>query len=142
MFWTSDWAWGLPVLVSTVVAHVCAFVMIGLAVMRVAPRPSGRRRPGRFILAVALTALFAATLHGLEAALWAAVFVGLGALPDVHDAMLYSLGAITSYGHVGIYLGNGQMMEASSAARAFSGSFSFFMRPARPRQAAQVFMPI
>ena len=104
MFWTSDWAWGLPVLVSTVVAHVCAFVMIGLAVMRVAPRPSGRRRPGRFILAVALTALFAATLHGLEAALWAAVFVGLGALPDVHDAMLYSLGAITSYGHVGIYL--------------------------------------
>ena len=104
MFWGSDWAWGLPVLVLTVVVHVCAFVMIGLAVMRVAPRPSGRRRPGRFILAVALTALVAASLHGLEAALWAAVFVGLGALPDMHDAMLYSLGAITSYGHVGIYL--------------------------------------
>ena len=104
MFWTSDWAWGLPVLVLTVVGHVCALVLIGVALIRVAPRPDGRRRPDLFIAAVAVTALAAASLHAFEAALWAAVFVALGALPDMHDAMLYSLGAITSYGHVGLYL--------------------------------------
>ncbi len=104
MLWTSDWAWGLPLLVLSVVGHVCALMLIGVALMRVAPRPDGRRRPDLFVVAVALTALVAASLHAFEAALWAAVFVSLGALPDMHDAMLYSLSAITSYGHVGIYL--------------------------------------
>ena len=104
MFWSADWAWGLPLLVATVVLHVCALLLIGMALIRISPRPNGRRKPIVFIVAVALTALAAASLHGLEAALWAAVFVALGALPDMHDALLYSLGAITSYGHVGIYL--------------------------------------
>ena len=104
MFWTSDWAWGLPVLVLTVVGHVCALVLLGMTLGRIVPRRGARRIPIVFIVAVAFTALAAASLHGFEAALWAAVFVSLGALPDMHDAMLYSLGAITSYGHVSIYL--------------------------------------
>ena len=104
MFWGTDWAWGLPVVVLTVVVHVVALVLISEALVRIAPPRKGRRGPGRFILAVALTALVAAILHGLEAALWAVLYVGLGALPDMHDAMLYSLGAITTYGHASIYL--------------------------------------
>jgi hypothetical protein len=107
MLWSADWAWGLPILVVTVVGHVCVLVIIGVALLRIAPRPSepnARRRPVLFIVVVALMALAAACLLGLEAALWAWVYVELGALPDVRDALLYSLGAITSYGHVGIYL--------------------------------------
>ena len=51
-----------------------------------------------------MTALGAACLHGAEAGLWAAIYVAIGAMPDLHDAMLYSLSALTSYGHVDIYL--------------------------------------
>jgi hypothetical protein len=58
----------------------------------------------RFVTFVALTALATAGLIALEAAAWAALYVWLGALPDQRAAMLYSLGAMTSYGHVAIFL--------------------------------------
>ena len=46
--------------------------------------PSKRGRLD-FIVAVALLALFAATLHSLEALAWACLYVATGALPDVSD---------------------------------------------------------
>ena len=57
-----------------------------------------------FIVAIALTALGAETLHGLEAAAWAILYIWVGAIPDVPTSMLYSLSAITSYGHSNIFL--------------------------------------
>jgi hypothetical protein len=41
-----------------------------------------------------VVALCAAILHGSEAAIWAAAYVLLGALPDRKSAMLYSLEAL------------------------------------------------
>ena len=40
-----------------------------------------------------------AVLHGLEGTLWAVSYVLLGAVLDGKSAMLYSLSAMTSYGH-------------------------------------------
>jgi hypothetical protein len=48
--------------------------------------------------------LSAVALHGMEAALWARVYRFLKALPDYRVAMLYSLNAITSYGHANLQL--------------------------------------
>ena len=100
--WVADWAWGLPLLVLTVVAHVAAIVwtakMLGLT------RSSHSRKASRFVVFVALAALACAVYLGLEAAAWAGLYLWLGALPDWHDAMLYSLGAITSYGHAAVFL--------------------------------------
>jgi hypothetical protein len=104
MLWSTDWAWGLPLLVLTVVAHVFAMVQLSEAVVSLAGPANGQRREFRFTSAVALTALGAACLHGVEAGLWAVVYVAVGAMPDMRDAMLYSLGAITSYGHEAFYL--------------------------------------
>ena len=64
----------------------------------------GTRKALRFVLFVALVALAAAALLALEAAVWAALYVWLGAMPDGRAAMLYSLGALTSYGHAEIFL--------------------------------------
>lgn len=50
------------------------------------------------------TALCASILHGVEAAIWAAAYFMLGALPDRPAAMLYSLSAMTSYGHAEVFL--------------------------------------
>lgn len=104
MYWSSDWVWGLPFLTLTVVFHVCILVLIVKALVFVM-RPGKRARTmGHFIVAMALTALGAAALHGFEAAAWAFLYVKVGALPDAPAAMLYSLSAITSYGHSVIFL--------------------------------------
>jgi len=100
--WVSDWSWGLPLLVLTVVAHVTAIVWTAKVLMKY--RGSAADRMLRFVLFVAVVALASAVYLGLEAAVWAGLFLWLGALPDWHDAMLYSLGAITSYGHAPILL--------------------------------------
>jgi hypothetical protein len=112
--WPGDWAWGLPVLVVTVVFHVSVFMLIiNLFISR--PRRS-RRRPWHFIVLVAIMALLAAIMHGLEAAAWAFLYVWLGALPNLSEAILYSLGAITSYGHASIFLeGHWRLLGAIEA---------------------------
>jgi len=51
-----------------------------------------------------LTVLLATLLLAFEAGLWAAAYRGLGALPDGRSAMLYSLNALTSYGHTELRL--------------------------------------
>ncbi|HKM63425.1 MAG TPA: hypothetical protein VJY39_13145 [Acidisphaera sp.] len=43
-------------------------------------------------------------LHAVEATAWAGAYVGLGALPEMKSAMLYSLEAMTTYGHAAIDL--------------------------------------
>jgi hypothetical protein len=103
MYWSRDWSWGLPLLVVTVVYHVSMFVLMEKALVLKLGRAGGRTM-GHLIVAIALIALGAATLHGLEAAAWALLYIRLGALPDASAAMLYSLSAITSYGHSPIFL--------------------------------------
>jgi hypothetical protein len=75
---------------------------------RVALRLGGWARHRRFVPALAiglgLTVLLATLLHWIEAFIWAAAFIWLGALPDFKSAMLYSLSAITAYGHASLFL--------------------------------------
>ena len=100
--WVSDWAWGLPLLVLTIVAHVLAIVltakMLGLR------QGSHPHATSRFVIFVAFAALASSVYLGLEAAAWAGLYLWLGAVPNWQDAMLYSLGAITSYGHAPVFL--------------------------------------
>jgi len=103
MYWSSDWAWGLPLLMLTVVFHVCVFALIVKALVPKVHLDKSARSLGHFMVAIALTALGAAALHALEAGAWAMLYVWLGATPDFPGAMLYSLSAITSYGHSNIF---------------------------------------
>ena len=104
MYWISDWAWGLPLLMLTVVFHVCVFALIVKALVPKVRLEKSARSLGYFMVAIALTALGAAALHALEAGAWAMLYVWLDAMPDFPNAMLYSLSAITSYGHANIFL--------------------------------------
>jgi hypothetical protein len=56
------------------------------------------------ILVMGIAVLSATVLHGIEAMIWAGAFRMLGALPDSKSAMLYSLNAMTSYGHENLHL--------------------------------------
>jgi hypothetical protein len=103
--WVADWIWGLLLTVLTVLIHT-----LGLwTVRQKAHRAVTQSVLGRHPMAVSLTiiscvTLSAAALHGIEATLWALVYRSLNALPDFRAAMLYSLNAITSYGHANLQL--------------------------------------
>ena len=115
--WWVDWAWGIPLILFTVVQHVCGLGVIYQQAIRLSRNREVHRRPlPRFLVWLAVAALMATVLHGIEASAWAAAYVWLGALPDGRIAMLYSLGAMTSYGHVGVFLPDGwQLLGALEA---------------------------
>ena len=70
----------------------------------------------KFAIVIGGTALVASLLHGIEAGIWAASYRLLGALPDNRTAMLYSLSAMTTYGHSNLYLeDHWQLMGALEA---------------------------
>ncbi len=104
MYWGYNWSWGLPLLVLTVVFHVSMFVLMEKALLSPTNGVRRLRRLARFIIPIALVELGAATLHGVEAVAWAALYVWVGAMSDPSTAILYSLSAITSYGHSEVFL--------------------------------------
>jgi MFS superfamily sulfate permease-like transporter len=98
--WSADWAWGLPLIVLTVVIHVLGLGLVAQRAVGLSNRMATRRHPTVvFVTVVGATTLFATCLHSLEAGIWASAYWLLGAMPDERSAMLYSLSAITSYGH-------------------------------------------
>lgn len=103
--WSTDWVWGLPLVVLTVVIHVLGLGFIGQRALRASSGVQQHRYPvTRFVIVVGTTTLLATCLHGIEAIIWASSFCALGAVPDVKSAILYSLNAITSYGHTSLTL--------------------------------------
>ena len=103
--WSSDWAWGLPLIVLTVVIHVLGLGIISHKAALASDKIHERRHPTFvFVVVVGATTLLATCLHAFEAGLWALAYLFLGALPDLRHTMLYSLNAITSYGHTDLAL--------------------------------------
>jgi hypothetical protein len=98
--WSADWIWGCPLVVFTLLIHASALGFITRAASR-KYAGSIHRHTSLAIAALALgvTSVLATVLHALEAGLWAVTYCFLGALPDFKAAMLYSLGAMTTYGH-------------------------------------------
>jgi hypothetical protein len=103
--WRVDWAWGLPLIVLTVVIHVLGLGIIGQWAHGVSSQIFERRHTTvAFVVVVGATTLLATVLHAIEAGIWAAAYRLLDALPDERAAMLYSLSAITSFGHASLTL--------------------------------------
>ncbi|HMD96591.1 MAG TPA: hypothetical protein VKM93_04565 [Terriglobia bacterium] len=103
--WRADWAWGLPLIVLTVLIHVSGLLLISQRVVHGAGPVIERRHPKlAFVVVLCSTTLLATCLHGLEATIWAFAYQFLGALPDYRSSVLYSLNAMTSYGHTNLAL--------------------------------------
>ena len=103
--WVAEWAWGLLLTVLTVLIHTLGLWMVRQTALRAISHSVLRRpRMAMSLTIISCLTLSAATLHGIEATLWALVYRFLNALPDHRSAMLYSLNAITSYGHANLQL--------------------------------------
>jgi hypothetical protein len=108
--WSSDWLWSLPISVVTVFIHVLGLYVIRQRFDRVLIRASQQRIRMVAMLFMAGTTVSVTLLHGLEAAIWTISFRLLHALPDNKSAMLYSLNAMTTFGHSGTNLENHWLM--------------------------------
>jgi len=102
--WTLDWLWGLPLCVVTVVIHVVGLFGIKQIFDHYFARATRRTFPGVVVTLIAGTTVMVTMLHGLEATIWAFAFRFLGALPNQKAATLYSLNALTTFGHAGFTL--------------------------------------
>ena len=115
--WSANWAWSLPLIVLAVVIHVLGLDLINRRITRVSsPARERRYSTAAFVVIMGATTLCATILHGEEAAIWAIAYRLLSALPDQRSAILYSLSAMTSYGHANLFLeAHWQLMGAMEA---------------------------
>jgi len=89
----------------TVIIHVFGLGLIGRGAGRLTGGKFEHRHPTTtFVAILGATTLLATSLHALEAGIWGVAYLQVGALADPRSAMLYSLNAITSYGHDNIFL--------------------------------------
>lgn len=103
--WYAEWAAGLPLIVLTLVIRVFGLLLVKQKVDQVQNRiVECHSFPLVFVVTIGLAALLATVLHGIEGMIWAAAYLLLGALPDYSSAILYSLNAMTSYGHENLVL--------------------------------------
>jgi hypothetical protein len=113
--WSNNWLWSLPLIASTVLGHGAGLVLIQKYIVL---RLSGRDHQSvvAFASVAVASAILLTVLLGVEAGAWAAAYLAVGARPDFASAMLYSLSAMTSYGHANVYLAeHWQLMGALEA---------------------------
>jgi hypothetical protein len=113
--WSNNWVWSLPLIALTVLGHSAGLVLIQkYIVLRL---PAHDRQSIVAFASVAVTsAILLTVLLGVEAGAWAVAYLSVSARPDFASAMLYSLSAMTSYGHANVYLAaHWQLMGALEA---------------------------
>jgi hypothetical protein len=117
LIWNGNWAWSLPLIVLTVILHVICLGVINTWVVRALHQMRNHRHfITVFAVVMGFTTLLATILHALEAGIWAVAYRRLGAIPDAASAIIYSLGAMTTYGHAELYLArHWQLMGALEA---------------------------
>ena len=96
--WHDDWTL-LPLIVLTVVVHVAGLGIASQKMMQTCGSILKSRPKLAFAIVIGATTLAATVLHAIEAWMWAVAYLAIGAVPDLKSAMLYSLGAMTTYGH-------------------------------------------
>jgi hypothetical protein len=103
--WDSNWAWSVPLIAVTVIFHVIGLGLFNVKADQLLTRIKHTRHYDfTFVLMMGVTTIWATFLHSVEAGVWAVAYRALGALPDSGSALLYSLSAMTTFGHAEIFL--------------------------------------
>ncbi len=104
--WGADWGLGVPMILASVAFHVSGLVGLEWLLIVLERRRRSPRSIAYFLFLMLLVANIVLIMHVLEAAAWALLYWRLGALPDFQTSSLYSLNALTSYGHEAATLTN------------------------------------
>ena len=116
-----NWTWGLSLIALTIMIHATGIAFMILVLHSIRDRMQRAVAP-RHVLAILISligaaGLLLAVLHGIEAAIWAAIYWWLSALRSPREALLYSVDSITTRGAAGLMLEQPwRMMGALEAA--------------------------
>ena len=122
--WRADWVWGLLLIFSTVTIHIIGLGFLHQKAVRILFKIRNHRHPGAsFVLILGAVTILTTVLHVLETIIWAGSYRFLNAIPDGRSAILYSLNAMTSYGHESLYLD--PLWQLLGAAEALNGWLLF-----------------
>ena len=117
-----NWIWGLSLIALTIAIHATGLVMMAILGFEIRARLEIRTLGFRQMILIVIgvvgaIGLLLAALRGIEAVIWAAAYVWLGALNVLKDAILYSLDSMSTRGASGLRLEqHWQMMGALEAA--------------------------
>ena len=117
-----NWVWGFSLTALAIAFHVTGVTLLVFALHRFRVRLQRRNLPLPNVIAILVVAftamgLLLAVLHGLEAALWAAAYLWLGAFHSPETAIFYSIDSMTTLGTAGpILCPHWRMMGALEAA--------------------------
>jgi hypothetical protein len=143
--WSNNWAWGLPLVALTVLGHGAGLILIQKYFVLRLSIGAGQSIAAFASITVA-SAILLTVLLGIEAGVWAAAYLAVGARPDFASAMLYSLSAITSYGHANVFLAeHWQLMgalEALNGVMLFGLTTAFLVSVLQSNWPAQLKPPI
>jgi hypothetical protein len=122
--WHANWGWGLLVIFVTVTIHITGLgLMHARAAYTLFRIRNHRHASARFVLVLGVVTMLATALHVIEIIIWATSYLLLAAIPDARSAMLYSLNAMTSYGHESLFLE--PRWQLLGAAEALNGCLLF-----------------
>ena len=94
----------MPIIIATIIFHAYVLGLVNRDVALRLKQTVESRFTFVSVFVIGGTALAVTMLHGFEAACWAIAYLLLGASVNLKSAMLYSMSAITSYGHANLYL--------------------------------------
>lgn len=120
--WSDSWLFGLALIGICIALHAIGLVLLTVVLIwireRLPPRATaGWRGAWMAVLIVGAVGLALATLHAVEAALWAITYVLVGAIDNPADAILYSVDSMTTRGASGLLLApDWRMMGALESA--------------------------
>ena len=140
-----NWTWGLSLIALTIAIHATGVVMMALVGLRIRAWLETRNLRSRRVIPIVIgivgvIGLLLAVLHGIEAAIWAAAYIWLGALDSPEDAILYSVDSMTTRGASGLVLQeHWRMMGALEAA---DGMLLFGISTAYIFAVMQVYWPM
>jgi hypothetical protein len=116
-----NWIWGLTLIALTIAIHVTGVTLMVSVLhgfrIRLERRSHGLPRMFAIVIGtITAMGLLLAALHMIEAMLWAAAYLWLGAVGSPEAAMLYSVDSIATRGASGLVLqSHRQMMGALEA---------------------------
>ena len=116
-----NWTWGFVLIALTIAMHVLGVTFLVSALHSLRRRLESRALGLPQVIAIVVTTftamgLLLAVLHGIEAAIWAAAYLWLGALDSPASAIIYSVDSMATRGASRVILkAHWQMMGALEA---------------------------
>jgi hypothetical protein len=97
--WWEDYLWGIPMIIGCLGFHVSGLVGIEAIFQKYHHNQIKSPSLLDYLIIISVASTTILIMHVIESVAWAILYIKLSAFGDMKTSMLYSLNALTSYGH-------------------------------------------